>query len=379
MRKNRTLLFIVVLLVLAGTFFALRSFGGEKKSLEKIPKNVTVEKITPASFSPVGEYCGFSVGAKRTEIAPQIGGTVQKLIKNEGESVRAGEIVAIIKDPVIESQRNTAFQISQDSEDVRSDTKKLYDQKVDEAEAALEKTEKDHDAGDASSEDVEIAEEAVKSAKRTRDLQIASSEMQVSGAFGQFASAESLAQKQNVRAPFSGTITRRLSTEGSFVSPGTPLYSLSAPGETEIKLNVSKKIIEKLTDNQKVSLFENDSQSSWDGIIFAKNSFSGSENDPNGIVRVKIQNDSIEPGRYLCARLPLEENREALLVPENSLMNEFGENFIFVAENNIAHKRKVALGSSFEGKREIISGLNAQDSIITEGFHEIKDGEAITY
>ena len=250
---------------------------------------------------------------------------------------------------------------------------------MDEAEAALEKTEKSHDDGDASSEDVEMAEEAVKSAKRARDLQIASSEMQVSGALGQFASAESLAQKQNVRAPFSGTITRRLSTEGSFVSPGTPLYSLSAPGETEIKLNVSKVIIEKLTDNQKISLFENDSQSSLDGIVFAKNSFSGSENDPNGIIRVKIQHDSIEPGRYLCAHLPLEENREALLVPENSLMNEFGENFIFVAENNIARKRKVALGSSFDGKREIISGLNAQDSIITEGFHEIKDGEAITY
>lgn len=379
MRKKRTLLFIVLILILAGSFFALISFGEGTNSSQKEPRKVVAEKIIPAPFSPTGEYCGFSVGANRTEISPQIGGTIQQLMKNEGDLVRVGEVVAILKDPVIESQRNTAFQISQDSEDIRSDTKKLYNQKVDEAETALEKTEKDHDAGDASSEDVEIAEEAVKSAKHARDLQISSSEMQVSGALGQFASAESLAQKQNVRAPFSGTITRRLSTEGSFVSPGTPLYSLSAPGETEIKLNVSKEIIEKLTDNQKVSLFENNSQSSLDGIVFAKNSFSGSEKDPNGIVRMKIQNDSVEPGRYLCAHLPLEKNREALLVPENSLMNEFGESFIFVAENNAAHKRKVALGSSFDGKREIISGLNAGEAIITEGFHEIKDGEAITY
>jgi len=379
MRKNKTLLFIISILVISGTFFALRSFGDEKKSLEKNPKKVAVEKITPAPFSPVGEYCGFSVGAKRTQVAPQIGGTIQKLLKNEGETVRAGEVIAILKDSTIESQRNSAFQVSQDTQEIQSDTKKLYAQKVDEAEANLKKTEKNFETGDASKEDVGIAEEAVKSAKRARDLQNSAAEMRTSEALGQFGNAQSYAEKQNVRAPFSGTITKKLSTDGSFVSPGTPIYSLSAPGETEIELSIAKEIIERLNDKQEVSLSDEKSDSSLTSIVYAKNSFSGSSKDPNGIIRLRIKDTLVEPGKYLCAQLPLEEKREALLVPERSILHEFGETFVFIAENNIVQKRKVSLGSNFSGKNEIVSGLNAGENLIIEGLHEIKDGAVITY
>ncbi|MDP1884011.1 MAG: efflux RND transporter periplasmic adaptor subunit [Candidatus Moranbacteria bacterium] len=343
-------------------------------------KKVAATPITLAEFSPQSPYCGFAVGAQRAEIAPEINGTVQTLLKNEGDAVRAGEIVATIDDRTIDAQASGSARVSGDLQKTYRDTKKLYDQKVDEAKAALKKSKASYDDGDATKEDVKLAEEAVDSAKRARDLQIASARVQVSSAESQQSVAESYAQKKTIRAPFSGTITRRNATVGSFVAAGTSIYSLSAPGTVEIELSVPKSIIEKLHDNQTIRLAEEDS-SSVDGFVYAKNPFLNFGN-PNGIVRLRMKDPaetSVSIGDYVCADFPLSEPKEALSVPENSILHEFGDSFVFVAQDGIARKKNVTTGATAEGQTEILSGLQPGEIVITQGLNEIDDDDLIIY
>lgn len=343
-------------------------------------KKVIASPVIPSEFSPESPYCAFAVGEKRTGIAPEINGTIRQLFKNEGDFVRAGETLAVIEDSTIDASARGLAQVSNDAKKSVADTEKLYDQKIDEAKAALEKTEKDFDNGNATRKDVDLAEESVKSAKRARDLQISAARVQASEIESQRSVADSYAQKRIIRAPFSGTITRRHATVGTFVAAGTPLYSLSAPSSAEIEISASKNVVERLSVGQEINLVKENSISAT-GLVYAKNAFTNFA-DQNGIVRLRAKDGAASPisiGDYICAQLPLEDSKEALTVPENAILHEFGDSFVFVIQNDTTRKKNVAVGKTGNGQTEIISGLEPGDIVITEGIHEIHAGDAVIY
>ncbi|MFA7209434.1 MAG: efflux RND transporter periplasmic adaptor subunit [Parcubacteria group bacterium] len=381
MSKKKIFLTLAAVSAVSATFIFMRPSAKNTDAADTdSAKKVSVAEISLADFSPQSPYCGFATGAQRAEIMPEINGTVQKLFKNEGETVRAGEIVAIVDNSILDAQVSSSSKVAQDSNKIYTDTKKLYEQKVDEAKVALKKSKASFDSGDATKEDVKLAEEAVDSAKRARDLQIATARVQVSGAEGQSLVAGSYAQKQTIRAPFSGTITQKHTTVGSFISAGMPVYSLSAPGTIEIELSAPKSIIEKLSPNQKISITKKGSLATI-GFVFAKNPFLNF-GSPNGIVRLRMENPaetSVSIGDYVCADFPLSQPKEALAIPESSILHEFGDSFVFTVENNIAHKKNVVTGATAASKTEIISGLQPGETIITQGIYEISDNNPIIY
>ncbi|MFM6953284.1 MAG: hypothetical protein ACKOXR_09135, partial [Bacteroidota bacterium] len=48
------------------------------------------------------------------------------------------------------------------------------------------------------------------------------------------------------------------------------------------------------------------------------------------------------------------------------------------SNNFVAERRKVTVGKSSEGLTEILTGLNEGDLVITAGYQELNDGQAIS-
>lgn len=381
MLKKKSFFAFIAIAGIGGAFLFFTDTPGKTVTANSAPaKKVIAAPVAFSGFSPENPYCAFAVGEKRTGIAPEINGTVRQLFKNEGDFVKIGETLAVIDDSTIDASARGLAQVSNDAKKSADDTEKLYDQKVDEAKAALEKTEKDHDDGNATKKDVDLAEESVKSAKRARDLQISTARVQVSEIESQRSVADSYAQKRIIRAPFSGIITRRHATVGTFVSAGTPLYSLSAPGTAEIEISAPKNVVERLSVGQEITLAKENSVSAT-GFVYAKNAFTNFA-DQNGIVRLRAKDGAASPisiGDYICAQLPLENSKEALTVPENAILHEFGDSFVFIIQDEAARKKNVAVGKTGAGQAEIVSGLEPGDVVITEGIHEIHAGDAVIY
>ena len=88
---------------------------------------------------------------------------------------------------------------------------------------------------------------------------------------------------------------------------------------------------------------------------------------PNQIALVKIQ-DYYVPN--------------ALAVPVSTVQNDLTGKYVLVAvkekDRMVAHKKTVQIGQLYGDKIEIISGLQAGDSIITEGVQGLYDGQPIT-
>ncbi|HPR17901.1 MAG TPA: efflux RND transporter periplasmic adaptor subunit [Candidatus Cloacimonadota bacterium] len=69
-------------------------------------------------------------------------------------------------------------------------------------------------------------------------------------------------------------------------------------------------------------------------------------------------------------------NDHALLVPRKNISSDEKGSFVFVVENNTAHKRYVQTGKE-NGNFEILSGLNNGDRVITEGLNLVYDGAKV--
>jgi multidrug efflux pump subunit AcrA (membrane-fusion protein) len=56
---------------------------------------------------------------------------------------------------------------------------------------------------------------------------------------------------------------------------------------------------------------------------------------------------------------------------------------VYVAENNgstiVARKKVVTIGQIYDGQAEILSGINANDNVVTTGQFDLSDGANIKF
>jgi multidrug efflux pump subunit AcrA (membrane-fusion protein) len=94
----------------------------------------------------------------------------------------------------------------------------------------------------------------------------------------------------------------------------------------------------------------------------------GGDLKPNQLAVINI-NDTAKPN--------------ALVIDENIIQKTEKGNLVYVAveENGkkIAKARVITMGLSYNGQAEITSGLQAGDLVITSGYQDLVDGQAISF
>lgn len=95
-------------------------------------------------------------------------------------------------------------------------------------------------------------------------------------------------------------------------------------------------------------------------------------------VRMKalVQNPGyrLKPGFFAEVSLQTGGNPAALIIPESALFSQEGKFFAFVIEDGIAKRREVETGIRFEGKVEVLKGIQKGDRVITVGHEQLSEG-----
>lgn len=120
--------------------------------------------------------------------------------------------------------------------------------------------------------------------------------------------------------------------------------------------------------------------------ISASVSVAGKLIDPNSrsfFVEAAIPADKdFRPNQIALIRIQDYTNANALTIPVNTLQTDDKGKYVLVAvkEGNklIARKKIVSVGQMYGNKMEIKSGLQQGDSVITEGFQSLYEGQLIT-
>ncbi len=178
-----------------------------------------------------------------------------------------------------------------------------------------------------------------------------------------------------IRAPFNGVLGFRQVSPGTLVTPGTPITTLDDTSKIKLDFTIPEASLSLVRQGNVV----NARAAGAGGREFQGNVATvGSRVDPVTravTVRAIIDNEdgSLLPGMLLNVRVQARE-RQALMIPEKSIVQLVGESFVFVAAEGRATRRPVVLGRREFGSVEVIEGLQPGELVIHEGVVRLRDG-----
>jgi membrane fusion protein (multidrug efflux system) len=95
-------------------------------------------------------------------------------------------------------------------------------------------------------------------------------------------------------------------------------------------------------------------------------------------VRALLANEdgALKSGMFLNVSLANDE-RTALVIPEEALTPEAERQYVFVVADGKAERREVRIGGRQPGSVEIVAGLKAGERVVVEGTQKVRDGSVV--
>jgi RND family efflux transporter MFP subunit len=182
------------------------------------------------------------------------------------------------------------------------------------------------------------------------------------------------------KAPFSGTIVRKMTETGNMVAPGQPLFIIQDDSRIRIIAPVGTDLAASLKAGEKIaaSIGNENVEGIIEGIVS-----SGDIRAPGLRLQILIDNPGYryKTGVLAVVKMPLGmEERKRLTVPKDALV-KFGQlSGVYVAgDDKIAHLRWLTVSEDKDGSINVLTGLNEGERIIlSPGDTGICDGQGIS-
>lgn len=211
----------------------------------------------------------------------------------------------------------------------------------------------------------------------TRERDEAASKLEVDRAT--VALAEARAAKTRIRAPFDGVVGLRAVSPGDYINPGQALAPLEQISALKVDFRLSEGALSRVAVGQVLNL-EVDSYPGqiFPGKVYAIDPRLAEETRSIGVrARVDNQKGLLRPGLFARVKLVISERANAVLVPEQAIVPQGDQLFVYVIENGKAALRPVQIGLRQAGRAEIVKGVAAGDVVITAGVQKIGPGAPV--
>lgn len=219
------------------------------------------------------------------------------------------------------------------------------------------------------------------------EIQFLQAQAQMISAQKSVAQMRAQVAKTVIRAPFSGTIDEVFVERGQVVAPGPQgLMRIVNLSNMYVSTTVPETYIGKLKPGTEVDVFLTSLGKTYKGKVRQVANFINPSNRSFGIeVSVPNPDNLLRPNQVAKLKIIDYTINNAIVVPTN-VVQEDGEHnkFVFIATNvngksGVAKKVLVKVGKSSNNVTEILSGLAANDVIITEGVNNIAEGMKLNF
>ncbi len=185
-----------------------------------------------------------------------------------------------------------------------------------------------------------------------------------------------------IKSPINGTVDQINIKVGEAVVPGFPAFRVVNLNALKVTAEVAESFISKVNKGNDVLIYFPDQ----DKVIKSKLNYSGQainllNRTFNVEVRLNPKDGIFNPNMVAVLKIVDYDSPKAFVVPVGSIQKSSDGEFVYVVakENgkNIARRKKVSSGMTYNGITEITSGLSEGDKVITFGYQNIIDGDMI--
>lgn len=371
-RKLFAIVGIIVIVIIG--LIILKSILRNKNTKEQTFRTVLVEKGTIlVKITESGKVEPVTTVNIKSELA----GKVKKFFVEEGDSVKAGDKLALVQQE--SSQARQVAQVRASLERAKLD--------LEDAERNLERKRELYEKGFIAKKDVEDAEKLFKSSKIRNDL--AEKELWLVLGESESISTQDLAAKMLaaktydsviIKSPISGTIINIYVEEGEIITSGTKalgdggttIMTIADLSNLIIKADINEVDVNKIKAGQKVKIgFDAIRGTVYQGTV-KKIALAGSlkQNIVVYPVEIEIQkpDEMIRLGMTADLDIILKSAKNVLYVPKEAIKRRDGRNAVEIIKDGKRILQPVVTGLEDDVKIEIKKGLEEGAKVVISSF-----------
>ena len=306
------------------------------------PQKVEAIIATPQKIDQSIEVPGTLIASESTEIHPEVSGRITMLNVREGSYVGKGSVIAKIYDADLQAQlRKSQAQLGIANQTANRLSQLLKIQGI-------------------SRQDYDLA---VLNANNIRaDIEIIRTNI----------------ARTVVRSPFSGKLGLKEISVGAYVTPQVVIAVIKKTSDLKLDFSVPEKYISQVKNGTMV-FFKVEGSDVRHAAKVAATASGITENTRNLLVRAAVvANDaSLIPGAFASVILDFAPNYTAIMVPTQSVIPQARGKKLIVYKNGVAKFTDVTTGVRDSANVQILSGINAGDTIVTTGLMSVKPDSKI--
>jgi membrane fusion protein (multidrug efflux system) len=189
------------------------------------------------------------------------------------------------------------------------------------------------------------------------------------------AAARSRLADRVITAPFNGRVGLRNVSLGGLVNPGAVITTLDDLSVVKLDFSVPEQFLSTLQPGWTVPA---QSTAYSDSTFAGRVASVDTRVDPTTrsvAIRALIDNRDgrLRPGMFMTVKLVRPEG-EALMLPEQAIVPENEQHFVYVVADGKAQKREIKIGRRRPGEVEVLQGLSADDGVVIDGTQNLRDG-----
>ena len=377
------------------------------KTLRIDKDTVTVNTAVKGEFNDYIRISGRVQPMTTIQLSPQEGGIVEKILIEEGSTVKTGDPILILSNDNLDLQilnseaelaekenilRNTQIQMEQQKLDVRQNVLE-YGTQVERLKRAYEQQKVLYEDKLIAKEDYLKAEEDYRLAKQKYDLIRERSKqdslyrgtqidrMEESLENMQLNMQMIRKRKSNliIKAPIDGELGLLDVVLGQSIQSGTKIGQINSVGVYKVEAQIDEHYIDRVVEGLEAT-FERQGETFStlirkvypevrDGKFKADFKFDGE------------QPDNIRSGQTYYLNLQLGQPEEAVIIPRGTFYQKTGGKWIYVVnkDGTKAVKREIRIGRQNPQYYEVLEGLEPGEKVITSGYDTYGDSDVLVF
>lgn len=355
--------FILVVFIIR---FAFMRKPPEKTEEKTVP--VEIETVSTGSIEETMELTGWIKANQLVDIASKVPGRVESLsvISNEGAPVSLEEGVEVKKDQQLASIDHDIYlaEVAAAKANVRAAEVELAD-----AEREKKRIVALYEGGSAT--------------EQNKDKAITSAEMaaaRLSSARANLELAEISLRESAITSPIDGIVTAKHIDVGNLIKAGDRIVTVADIKTVKVVVAAAERYSEQILIGTpariKVDAFP-------EKVFTAKvySIYPALDEQTNAIqVEIRLENDQLllKPGMFARVTLVTKQKDNTVVISRDVVLGgKIDPYYVYVVNNNIAHKTFVQIGIAQADKYEILDGLKAGQTLVVNGMNFLKDGAKV--
>jgi membrane fusion protein, multidrug efflux system len=319
----------------------------EPNKEEKV-KEIAVSPLTMQTFKHFVEVNGSLDAENNVFVSPKMGGALTNVSVKEGDYVKQGQVIAKIDNSVLQTSMQEIQVQLETAKTLFERQKALWDQKI------------------------------------GTEVQFIQAKTGVEALEKRMATIRSQDAMNLVTSPISGYVDEVRQKSGEMAMPGLGILRVVNLNNLKVVAKVPDAYAGTVKKGDMVTVKFPDLENKE---VTAKLTFVSQTVNPvtrTFLVEAIIPNSgNLKPNLNAVVTINDQSKGSAVVIEQNLIQRTEEGDLVYVAvqegSKKIARSRKVKTGLSYNGQVEIIEGLSAGDLLITTGYQELVDGQAVSY